>query len=255
LTAVKLTKAQRRIVRDDPVAAKLVAHVTQDHAGCWLWNALKPHAYGTIAIDGRPRRAHRASYEAFSGPIPPGFFVCHHCDVPACINPHHLFLGRATDNMRDMVRKGRAANPITSAQDHFKAGHAPRGSAASGARLSENEAKAALADMAAGMRILDIAAKYQRDRKTIQDLVNGRTWPDLDRSQIPASRKGRQAKGERVWTARLTEEQAMEIIASPLSTRKLAAIYGIGAAAIHKVKSGATWKHLHRSALQEASHD
>lgn len=55
--------------------------------------------------------AHRASWRIFKGEIPKGILVCHHCDVRLCVNPEHLFLGTARDNMRDAATKGRIVTP------------------------------------------------------------------------------------------------------------------------------------------------
>jgi hypothetical protein len=52
--------------------------------------------------------AHRFSWELVNGPIPNGFFACHRCDVRACVNPDHIFLGTPKDNQQDMRKKGRS---------------------------------------------------------------------------------------------------------------------------------------------------
>lgn len=77
-------------------------------SGCWIWTGhTYGIGYGSIVIDGTRVPAHRAAYTEFVGEIPEGMLVCHRCDVPACCNPDHLFLGTYKDNMRDCVTKGR----------------------------------------------------------------------------------------------------------------------------------------------------
>lgn len=86
--------------------------IPEPNSGCWLWcGARNWFGYGIIRQRHRTMRAHRASYEAYNGPIQQGMFVCHRCDNPCCVNPDHLFAGTPLDNMRDMERKGRAKKP------------------------------------------------------------------------------------------------------------------------------------------------
>jgi hypothetical protein len=86
------------------------SYVADPNSGCWLWlgRELGSHGYGSIKIFGRSVRAHRFSWELHFGPIPSGLLVCHKCDVPACVNPSHLFLGTHLDNETDKRAKGRA---------------------------------------------------------------------------------------------------------------------------------------------------
>lgn len=75
--------------------------------GCWLWSGAKLESgYGVFKGDGM-RLAHRISWAMHNGAIPNGLFVLHKCDNPSCVNPDHLFMGTHTDNMQDMLKKGR----------------------------------------------------------------------------------------------------------------------------------------------------
>jgi hypothetical protein len=76
--------------------------------GCWLWQTRKDRrGYGQFFYKRGVHSAHRISYMIFKGEIGEGLFVCHKCDNPPCVNPDHLFLGTAKDNMHDMLAKGR----------------------------------------------------------------------------------------------------------------------------------------------------
>jgi hypothetical protein len=77
---------------------------------CWLFMGLRTKfGYGEFHVTARqPVGAHRVAWIlTHGGPIPQGIYVCHTCDVPACVNPAHLYLGTPTDNARDVVVRGR----------------------------------------------------------------------------------------------------------------------------------------------------
>lgn len=92
----------------------------QKGAGCWLWRGTinTGNGYGQFGVQAAGATpvqkllyAHRVVWALSHGPISEGQHVLHHCDVPACVNPAHLFLGTHKTNMEDAQRKGRLHVP------------------------------------------------------------------------------------------------------------------------------------------------
>lgn len=102
---MKTTKIE---LTPDEVASFWLNVDRSDPNGCWEWTGRrKPAGYGSLFIRGKNLVAHRVAWRLVCGPIPPGMFICHHCDNPPCCNPDHLFIGTARDNVRDAIAKGR----------------------------------------------------------------------------------------------------------------------------------------------------
>lgn len=95
-----------RIKRKIPNPLKRLLKNIKEKDSCWMWGNKNLH--NMFLLNGKNMGAHRASWILHKGEIPNGLFVCHHCDNPGCVNPEHLFLGTAKDNVHDMINKGRS---------------------------------------------------------------------------------------------------------------------------------------------------
>ena len=130
---------------------------------CWLWKSSKRNkGYGAFVwADDAGRivqgRAHRFSWEQSHGPIPIGLCVLHHCDVPACVNPEHLFLGSKRDNNQDMCKKGRHVSGGTHCG---KNGKYERGEHHHHARLTEETVRNIRRDRLLGISFSELATRY-----------------------------------------------------------------------------------------------
>ena len=98
-------------------ATRLGYEITK--GGCWEIRSHKPNSqdgYFRIRFRGKYERAHRASYMAHCGVIPPGAFVLHSCDNRACVNPKHLHIGSHDDNMHEAVDRERMTHKLSKEQ-------------------------------------------------------------------------------------------------------------------------------------------
>ena len=93
----------------DPLSRFMAMVQTGD--GCWIWQgSFRTDGYGQFYMPGRTIGAHRVSFELHAGrPVADGAFVCHTCDVRACVNPQHLYEGNDTTNTADKVSRLRLA--------------------------------------------------------------------------------------------------------------------------------------------------
>jgi hypothetical protein len=142
---------------------KFLAKVCPEPAsGCWLWQGLvRPDGYGAACFQGKERGAHRVAWMLFRGEIAQGMVVCHKCDVRACVNPEHLFLGTAADNARDMTEKGR--NRL--------------GEKHGSSKLTAKQVRRIKAMLAEDwMYMSEIAREFGVSQTTIRAIKTGKTW-------------------------------------------------------------------------------
>jgi hypothetical protein len=151
--------------------AEIQTRVRVTLGGCWEWSGKRSRkGYGRLVrrINGKHSywQAHRVVYSSLFGAIGPGLLVCHRCDNPPCVNPDHLFLGTAADNLNDCIRKGR--RPMTAATR-------PEGNPK--AKLSPTRAKEMKHAILSG-RLTQVAAskEYGISRSSIWAMLKGLTY-------------------------------------------------------------------------------
>lgn len=150
-----------------PLAERFWAKVDiEDLVSCWLWTASKHiDGYGTIVVDGKYMLAHRLAWQLCYGPIPKGKCVLHKCDNPPCVGVHHLFLGTQSDNVADMVAKGRQSTA--------------RGERNALSKLTESDVLAIRALGNQNVRQIDIAKQFGVKQCTVSSILLRQTWAHI----------------------------------------------------------------------------
>ena len=129
---------------------------------CWFYTGgQNGRGYGQMSVNGRPRKAHRISWELENGEIKNGLCVLHKCDNRMCVNPSHLFLGTQRENLADCRAKGR----------HVKGSMTPI------SKLTEKQVVDICHEYAlGGITQHAISNKYGVVRMTIWSAINRRSW-------------------------------------------------------------------------------
>lgn len=121
--AIAAAKLEKR-----PPLAEAFAKWFTPSGGCWEWQgAIDRDGYGIFSYAGKTARAARMALSLSGRPLASGEFACHHCDNPRCVRPDHLFVGTNTDNMRDMVAKGRNPDRWGENNPNYRHGQTAKG--------------------------------------------------------------------------------------------------------------------------------
>lgn len=140
-----------------------------DHTGdeCLIWPfACDPSGYGVVNIGGRKCFAHRVMCEAVYGlPTVHDLLVCHSCGNGhlGCVNPEHLRWGTPAENSANMVKHGTVY----------------RGEKCVSAKLTEEDVRS-IRCLAGVLHQKEIAGAFGVSRRTVGDVINGRTWGWLE---------------------------------------------------------------------------
>jgi hypothetical protein len=129
---------------------------------------IKKNGYGSISFKNKEYLAHRKSYEFYYGKISKNIHVCHHCDNPPCINPKHLFLGTAKDNINDCIKKNRNSSPPIA-----------RGSKSNLSKLCERDVLEIKEKLKKGEAGNKIAKQYGVTRQNIYFIKSNKSWRHL----------------------------------------------------------------------------
>lgn len=136
---------------------------------CWVWTAsLSTAGYGRFKVRSySSEAAHRVAYALANQVHPKGMLVLHSCDNPKCVNPKHLRLGTAKDNMDDMFSRKRNKSPDQSGANNGNS------------KLTEIQVLAIKGMIAEGRKNTHIAPEFGVTHQLISKIRRGHIWADV----------------------------------------------------------------------------
>lgn len=205
-----------------------------DDGECWEWLAcVSSNGYGKFGLGGKSVGTHRVSWMLYRGDIPNGLYVCHKCDNRKCVNPNHLFLGTALDNMRDASTKDRT-----------------------GIKLSNHAAREIRDLYQSGRTVAEIASLYRVSSVMVCRVLKGQYYRSAG-GDLAVLVSASQLRGEESYNARISERDAKAILAMACNGDRhseIAKQFGVDRRHVGDILRGRRWKHLQgRGAFAEAA--
>lgn len=136
----------------------------QKPVGCWLYDGAKEtNGYGYLLSPlqegSQYITSHKLAWILTHGPVPDGKQVLHKCDIRACCNPEHLYLGDDAANAADKMSRKRQSR----GEDNFKA------------TITEVQAREIWA-LKGTMSALEVAQRYARGPGLVHGIWSRKTW-------------------------------------------------------------------------------
>jgi hypothetical protein len=120
---------------------------------CHVWQgSLDGKGYGQVRWKGRGYRAHRLSFLAHYGEIPPKKQINHHCKIPACHNHTHVYAGTQRQNIRESCATKLNVQKVAEIKFYLEQGKPQTW----------------------------IAKQFGMNVGTINDIARGRTWREVE---------------------------------------------------------------------------
>lgn len=133
-----------------------------------LWAGSKSSAgYGQIRIGGKLVYVHRLTAELFiESPLPKNCEVCHKCNIPACYEPEHLYIGDKKSNMRDASLVRQLYGQATDVS----------GTRSNASRFSKSDLKRIYLLKKVGRTLTEIADIFKTSKTNVWKFVSGKTY-------------------------------------------------------------------------------
>lgn len=233
------------------VSDRFWAKVSKQENGCWLWMGKKGSngRYVLFYLNGKFIAVHKWLYKLIWGEVPQGHFIHHRCRNGFCVNPDHLYLATDPRGRTDEERFWEKVD---------KSGDCWNWTAKVGKRATHNYGKFFIDgrwmqahryayQLAQGEIPEGMVVRHRCDNPLCVRFEHLEIGTQAD-NVADMDNRGRRnpAKGNRVNTAKLTEDKVREIRAlyRPRQGAALARQYGVSGQVIKAIVDRQIWKHV-----------